>query len=82
MATGAAQRGGLAGIGQRQDHFAEAALLGEVGDGQGAADGAHRAVESQLTAVQPSVEDFVGDLTEGGQEGQGDGEIEVIAFLA
>jgi len=77
-----AQSGGLRGVGRRQQHLAAGEAPPEVGDGEAAADGADGSVQAELAADEPAVERFLGELVVGHQHRQGNGEIEVVAFLA
>ena len=57
-------------------------LPAQFRDRQGAADGAHLAVEPEFAAGHPALEGLGGEFAVGGQKTQGDRQVELVAFLA
>ena len=77
-----AGRGGLAGVRRRQQELPASTLAPEVGDRQAAAHRAHTAVQPELAAEEAAVERLRRQRAVGGEQRQGDREIEVVALLA
>ena len=77
-----AQGGGLGGVGGGEEDLADSQALAEVRDRQAAADRADGSIQAQLAAEEPAGEGFFRDLAVRGEEGEGDRQVEVVAFLA
>ena len=67
---------------RRQDDGGEALLPGHDGQGQHAGHGLERTGKGELTGKDPSLQGFHGDLPAGGQQAQGQGQIEGRPALA
>ena len=78
----AAGERGLGGVGRRHDEPPERRPPRGRGDGEGAAHAVHAAVEPELAEHAPAGEVGQAEVAEGGEERQGDRQVERRALLA
>src|SRR5437667_3400080 len=78
----AARERGLGGVGRRDDEAPERRAARRCGDGEGAAHAVHAAVEPELAEDAPAGEVGQAEVAEGGEEREGDRQVERRALLA
>jgi hypothetical protein len=78
----AAERRALHGVLGRQEQLAHVEAPRELGEGERAAHRPQRAVEPQLAAEEPAGDELRREVVVRDEQRHGDGEVEVVAFLA
>ena len=76
------QRGALTAARFRQQHFAELATSGQFRDCQAAPNTPYSAVETELATKESSFQAGLWKVTVGREQGERNGEIEMVTFFA